>query len=87
MSKECDRRTFMTSSLGASTTGPPTKPIPKRPLGKTGYQVTIYGLGGLFTTSMNDRHAILPGHLIGNDLGLYPQDIFYEIFCCSNYFI
>ena len=35
---------------------PPTKPIPKRPLGKTGYQVTIYGLGGLFTTSMHDRH-------------------------------
>jgi hypothetical protein len=31
-------------------------PIPKRPLGKTGYQVTIYGLGGLFTTSMHDRH-------------------------------
>jgi len=30
--------------------------IPKRPLGKTGYQVTIYGLGGLFTTSMHDRH-------------------------------
>ncbi len=33
-----------------------TKPIPKRPLGKTGHQVTIYGLGGLFTTSMHDRH-------------------------------
>ena len=32
-----------------------TKPIPKRPLGKTGYQVTILGLGGLFTTSMHDR--------------------------------
>ncbi len=30
--------------------------IPKRPLGKTGHQVTIYGLGGLFTTSMHDRH-------------------------------
>ena len=67
MSKECDRRTFLTSNLAASTglgttasggifaktvastTEPPTKPIPKRPLGKTGYQVTIYGLGGLFT--------------------------------------
>ncbi len=32
------------------------KPIPKRPLGKTGHQVTIYGLGGLYTTSMHDRH-------------------------------
>jgi len=31
-------------------------PIPKRPLGKTGHQVTIYGLGGLFTVSMHDRH-------------------------------
>jgi len=31
-------------------------PLPKRRLGKTGYQVTIYGLGGLFTTSMHDRH-------------------------------
>jgi aryl-alcohol dehydrogenase-like predicted oxidoreductase len=28
----------------------------KRPLGKTGYQVAICGLGGLFTTSMHDRH-------------------------------
>jgi aryl-alcohol dehydrogenase-like predicted oxidoreductase len=48
MSKEHDR--------GTSATEPPTKPIPKRPLGKTGNQVTIYGLGGLFTTSMHDRH-------------------------------
>lgn len=30
--------------------------IPRRPLGKTGEQVTIYGLGGLFTTSRHDRH-------------------------------
>jgi aryl-alcohol dehydrogenase-like predicted oxidoreductase len=43
-------------STMASTTEPPTKPIPKRPLGKTGYQATIFGLGGLFTTSMHDRH-------------------------------
>jgi len=74
MSEECDRRTFLTSSLAASTglgttasggifaktvastTEPPTKPIPKRPLGKTGYQVTIYGLGGLFTLARHDRH-------------------------------
>ncbi|MBA7596636.1 MAG: aldo/keto reductase [Calditrichaeota bacterium] len=33
-----------------------TKPIPKRPLGKTGHQVAIYSLGGLFTTSMHDHH-------------------------------
>jgi aryl-alcohol dehydrogenase-like predicted oxidoreductase len=45
MSKESDRRTLA-----------PTKPIPKRPLGKTGYQVTIYGLGGLFTVARHDRH-------------------------------
>jgi len=36
---------------------PSNKPIPKRPLGKTGYQATIYGLGGLFTLSMQDRHG------------------------------
>jgi aryl-alcohol dehydrogenase-like predicted oxidoreductase len=35
---------------------PPANPLPKRPLGKTGYQATIYGLGGLFTPSMPDRH-------------------------------
>jgi aryl-alcohol dehydrogenase-like predicted oxidoreductase len=45
MSKECDHRIL-----------PPTRPIPKRLLGKTGRQVTIYGLGGLFTTSRHDRH-------------------------------
>jgi aryl-alcohol dehydrogenase-like predicted oxidoreductase len=39
-----------------STSEPPAKPIPKRPLGKTGHQVTIFGLGGLFTTSRHDRH-------------------------------
>jgi aryl-alcohol dehydrogenase-like predicted oxidoreductase len=38
------------------TTKLSTKSIPKRPLGKTGHQVTIYGLGGLFTTSMHDKH-------------------------------
>ena len=48
MSREHEHKT--------STTEMPIKPIPKRPLGKTGYQVTIYGLGGLFTTSMHDRH-------------------------------
>jgi aryl-alcohol dehydrogenase-like predicted oxidoreductase len=37
--------------------GEPAKPtIPQRPLGKTGHQVSIYGLGGLFTVSMHDRH-------------------------------
>jgi hypothetical protein len=48
MSKERDRRTLATELS--------TQPIPKRPLGKTGEQVTIYGLGGLFTTSRHDRH-------------------------------
>ena len=41
MSKECDDKTL---------------PIPKRPLGKTGHQVTIYGLGGFFTLARHDRH-------------------------------
>jgi aryl-alcohol dehydrogenase-like predicted oxidoreductase len=45
MSEERDRKTL-----------PPTEPIPRRVLGKTGEQVTIYGLGGLFTTSRHDRH-------------------------------
>lgn len=35
---------------------PSAQPIPKRPLGKTGYQVTIYALGGLFTVARHDRH-------------------------------
>lgn len=41
-----------------AATAPATSntPIPTRPLGKTGREVTIYGLGGLFTTSMHDRH-------------------------------
>jgi aryl-alcohol dehydrogenase-like predicted oxidoreductase len=56
MSKERDRRTSPTNNLAASTTEPPTKPIPKRPLGKTGHQVTIYSLGGLFTVARHDRH-------------------------------
>jgi aryl-alcohol dehydrogenase-like predicted oxidoreductase len=43
-------------STVASTTEPLTKPIPKRPLGKTGHQVSIYGLGGLFTVARHDRH-------------------------------
>ena len=47
MSEERDRRTF---------TEPSTQPIPKRPLGKTGHQVTVYGLGGLFTVARHDRH-------------------------------
>jgi aryl-alcohol dehydrogenase-like predicted oxidoreductase len=35
---------------------PSTRSIPRRSLGKTGYEVTILGLGGSFTTSMHDRH-------------------------------
>jgi len=50
MSNECDRRTV------ASTTEPPANLIPKRPLGKTGYEVTICGLGGLFALARHDRH-------------------------------
>lgn len=30
--------------------------LPTRPLGKTGEQVTLYGLGGLFTLARHDRH-------------------------------
>ena len=45
MSKERDRGTSL-----------PTNPLPKRPLGKTGHQVTIYGLGGLYTLARHDRH-------------------------------
>ena len=30
--------------------------LPKRPLGKTGRQITLYGLGGLFTLARHDRH-------------------------------
>jgi hypothetical protein len=48
MSKERDRRTLATELS--------TQPIPKRPLGKTGEQVTLYGLGGLFTLARHDRH-------------------------------
>jgi len=39
----------------AWATEPSTSPIPKRPLGKTGHQVGIYGLGGLFTLARHDR--------------------------------
>jgi hypothetical protein len=74
MRKGCDRRTFLKTSLVASTalglspsgdvfaktaawaSEPLTKPLPKRPLGNTGHQVTIYGLGGLFTPSKHDQH-------------------------------
>ncbi len=44
------------SDSPASATEPSKPSLPKRPLGKTGEQVTIYGLGGLFTASMPDRH-------------------------------
>ena len=43
-------------STVASTTEASTQPIPRRPLGKTGHQVSIYGLGGLFTVARHDRH-------------------------------
>ncbi|HYK92063.1 MAG TPA: aldo/keto reductase [Acidobacteriota bacterium] len=44
------------AETSAQATGPSKTTIPQRPLGKTGCQVTIYGLGGLFTVSMHDRH-------------------------------
>ena len=34
----------------------PATPLPKRVLGKTGYQPTILGLGGLYKVSMHDHH-------------------------------
>jgi aryl-alcohol dehydrogenase-like predicted oxidoreductase len=46
----------LSTMASGATTEPPTDPIPKRPLGKTGHQVTIYGLGGLFTVARHDRH-------------------------------
>ncbi|HRR26807.1 MAG TPA: aldo/keto reductase [Acidobacteriota bacterium] len=66
MCPSCDRRTLLKTGLTAPAAlaagaisqarQPAVKPIPKRPLGKTGEQVTIYGLGGLFTTARHDRH-------------------------------
>ena len=44
------------SKKSVRNTLPPTEPIPKRVLGKTGEQVTIYGLGGLFALAKHDRH-------------------------------
>ena len=40
MSMEIDHQTAL-----------PTNSLPKRPLGKTGVEVSIYGLGGLYTIS------------------------------------
>ncbi len=36
--------------------GASPKSLPMRTLGRTGRQVTVLGLGGLFTVSMHDRH-------------------------------
>jgi aryl-alcohol dehydrogenase-like predicted oxidoreductase len=44
------------AKASAQAAEPSQTAIPQRPLGKTGRQVTIYGLGGLFTVSMHDRH-------------------------------
>ena len=38
------------------TASQPTNPLSRRLLGKTGQQVTLYGLGGLYTPSKHDRH-------------------------------
>ncbi len=45
---------FAEAATGATQQSP--MPIPKRPLGKTGHKASIYGLGGLFTPSMPNRH-------------------------------
>lgn len=45
-----------TAAAAPQQTATTKQPIPTRPLGTTGREVTIYGLGGLFTTSMHDRH-------------------------------
>jgi aryl-alcohol dehydrogenase-like predicted oxidoreductase len=44
------------AKASAQATEPSKAAIPQRPLGKTGRQVSIYGLGGLFTVSMHDHH-------------------------------
>jgi len=44
------------AKASAEATEPSRTTIPQRPLGKTGRQVSIYGLGGLYTVSMRDRH-------------------------------
>ena len=40
----------------AWATQPSTQSMPQRPLGRTGRQVGLYGLGGLFTLARHDRH-------------------------------
>jgi aryl-alcohol dehydrogenase-like predicted oxidoreductase len=44
------------ADVAAQATEPKKASLPQRALGKTGRQVSIYGLGGLFTVSMHDRH-------------------------------
>jgi len=44
------------AKTAAVATAQSTNPIPKRPLGKTGHQVSIYGLGGLITLARHDCH-------------------------------
>ncbi|GAB4240789.1 MAG: aldo/keto reductase [Acidobacteriota bacterium] len=68
MNRNFDRRSFLRGSLAASALGAaavatgaagaqvPSHPIPKRPLGKTGHEVTILGLGGLYTLARHDKH-------------------------------
>jgi len=45
------------AGVAGQATEPSKAPLPQRALGKTGRQVSIYGLGGLFTVSRHDRHA------------------------------
>ncbi len=44
------------ANTAAAAAEPSVNLIPRRPLGKTGHQVTIYGLGGLYTLARHDRH-------------------------------
>lgn len=58
MSNDSEHRTVGASGFAAesSTSERSADPIPTKPLGKTGRQVTLYGLGGLFTVARHDRH-------------------------------
>ena len=48
------------ADVAAQATEPKKASLPQRALGKTGRQVSIYGLGGLFTVSMHEPIAGLP---------------------------
>src|SRR2546422_9203316 len=43
--------------LGARPEGPPTRPVPRRPLGKTGKRLSILGFGGIVVMSVEQSFA------------------------------